>query len=1116
MKNSNFNTALKNILYISVLQSLLFVNYVGANTNLGKNTTEAKKQPAQSQRGNGLRFTPNKGQIADMNGKFRPDILYKANGGGSNIYLRETGLSYVFTNMGEVMHDAEEQAEKLKKEASAPLDQANEQHGKYEVIQKQTLKIHRIDMDFVNCLPTHPSSAILTNDITSEQAGNKNLTFVNEDEVEGYNNYYYGHCPMGVTHVKQYNKVTYTNIYNNIDVSYYGNQENGLKYNIIVKPNADANQIKLHWTGAEDIHINRAGNLVVKTSLNEFYESIPKVYQNINGKIIDIKTTYVLTRISAGEVIINFSFSIYNSSFPLVIDPWVSYYGGSDPDFGCSVTTDISGNVAFTGQTASVGLPVTVGAFQTVFGGGGVGIYDSFIVEMNSGGTMLWATYLGGSGSEGPTGVASDNFGNILVAGTTRSTNFPVGASAGNVLYQSATGGSSDAFLYKFSPAGLRLWGTYYGSTGGDSGYDVATDGSNIYLYGSTSSTTGISTAGAFQVALNGFGDVFLVKFTSIGNRTWGSYVGGSSGENWGNGGISYDTVTASIYLSGITTSANFPVSPGCHQPLFAGGFYDGFLFKFSSAGARLWATYYGGTAQEYYTCMNTCDGLGNVILSGVTNSMTGISSAGAYQVSNGGGGLNIDTYVVKFNSAGVRQWGTYLGGNVNEYVWGIATDGNNNIYIAGDFEDQGPGNYPISPCAYQTAFGGGPVNENEDQYIAKYDPGGKQRCITYMGGNLEDDADNYGNTITIDGNILYLTGFTHGNYPVTAGAFQTVFGGVVGTWGASDAFIRQLCINLCEAKVLGLNYSASATAVCVNAPVTFTPTVSNSCDTSGYKFQWTFTGGNPASSTAINPIVSYPIAGNYSVQLTLTTTCKKDSLIKTSYITVTSCGGITALATGASICSGACATVSASGSNGTLPYTYSWSNSATTQNINPCPSSTTAYTVTITDAGGNTAISTAAVTVNASVAITAAPTNITCNAGTDGSVIANPGGGTSPYTYNWSNGQTTQTATGLPAGNYSVTVTDSKGCTATSTTAIISPQPLAGQFTKGTANCTGCGCKEWIMVTGSGGTNPYNYAWPASGGYTNRYKNQLCPGAYSVNITDKNGCSINVNLTAP
>ncbi|MBI2270879.1 MAG: SBBP repeat-containing protein [Bacteroidetes bacterium] len=224
-------------------------------------------------------------------------------------------------------------------------------------------------------------------------------------------------------------------------------------------------------------------------------------------------------------------------------------------------------------------------------------------------------------------------------------------------------------------------------------------------------------------------------------------------------------------------------------------------------------------------------------------------------------------------------------------------------------------------------------------------------------------------------------------------------------------------------------------------------------------------------------------------------------------------CGTLVFSATGSTICAGGCANIISNPSGGTNPYTYSWSTGATTQNINTCPPITTTYTVKVTDSGGSTSTSTATIIINPSVNVSSTVTNASCNGGT-GSVSTMGSGGSLPYSYSWSNNQTAQTITGLTAGNYTVTITDSKGCTGISTAAIISPPPLAGQFTKGTASCAGCGCKEWLMVTGAGGTSPYTYTW--SDGYVSRYKNQLCPGAYSINIKDKNGCSVNINLTAP
>ncbi|MBL7891889.1 MAG: SprB repeat-containing protein [Bacteroidia bacterium] len=260
----------------------------------------------------------------------------------------------------------------------------------------------------------------------------------------------------------------------------------------------------------------------------------------------------------------------------------------------------------------------------------------------------------------------------------------------------------------------------------------------------------------------------------------------------------------------------------------------------------------------------------------------------------------------------------------------------------------------------------------------------------------------------------------------------------------------------------------------------------------------------NPRSGAATTTTYTLTLSGVHNCILTDTVTVNVNNCSTSPSVSVSS----------TSVCSATCTNLSAIGSNGTVPYTYSWSTGATSQSINTCPASTTTYTVKITDSGGATSTTAATVTVNPTVGVTITISAIACNGGSNGSVLANPTSGTSPFVYSWSNNQTTQTITGLSAGNYTLTITDSKGCTSTSTATIISPPALIGQFTKGTASCGGCGCKEWLMVNAAGGTSPYSYSWPD--GYISRYKNQLCPGSYLVNIKDKNGCSINVSLTTP
>ncbi|MBI2271738.1 MAG: hypothetical protein HYU69_15465 [Bacteroidetes bacterium] len=349
---------------------------------------------------------------------------------------------------------------------------------------------------------------------------------------------------------------------------------------------------------------------------------------------------------------------------------------------------------------------------------------------------------------------------------------------------------------------------------------------------------------------------------------------------------------------------------------------------------------------------------------------------------------------------------------------------------------------------------------------------------------------------------IRIITGLAQGSYTLT----------VTDSAGCAATLVENFT-NPNIAPIASFTKSPGS-PVCIGTKVDFTHTGTTG---SGVTYNWFISPITPAnvSGTTTNFSYTFLTTGNYIVQHSVTRSgC---SASKTDTVKVINCSVPTITATGNSVCPGSCGSVTSSSSGGAGPYTYLWSNGATTQNIAPCPVSTTVYTVTITDSGGATSTATATITINPSVTVTVTAANTSCTESTNGSVSASVASGTAPYTYNWSVSMgTTSAVSGLTAGNYTVTITDSKGCTTTSTAVINSPPPLIGQFAKGTASCASCGCKEWIMVTATGGTSPYSYSWPASGNYSNRYLNQLCPGTYVININDKNGCNVNINLTAP
>jgi len=267
---------------------------------------------------------------------------------------------------------------------------------------------------------------------------------------------------------------------------------------------------------------------------------------------------------------------------------------------------------------------------------------------------------------------------------------------------------------------------------------------------------------------------------------------------------------------------------------------------------------------------------------------------------------------------------------------------------------------------------------------------------------------------------------------------------------------------------------------------------VSSSGGTSPYTYLWT---GGSTSAT-----VTGLAAGTYTVTITDSHGC---SVTRTATITQPASGvSGTATSTAVSCNGGNNGQVSISGSGGTSPYTYLWTGGSTSSTVTGLVAGT--YTVTITDNSGCSTTSSATVSQPAVLANTTSGTNATCG-NANGSATATATGGTSPYTYLWTGGATSSTATGLVAGTYSVTITDSHGCTSTGTTTISN---IAGPTAAATATNATCGNTDGsATVTPSGGTAPYTYLW-SNGGNTATI-NAIASGSYSYTVTDVNGCQV-------
>jgi hypothetical protein len=322
--------------------------------------------------------------------------------------------------------------------------------------------------------------------------------------------------------------------------------------------------------------------------------------------------------------------------------------------------------------------------------------------------------------------------------------------------------GGGDAFLVKFNSSGVRQWGTYYGGSGVDSAFSCTIDSSgNVYMIGSTNSTSGIATAGAHETTVN---DGFLVKFNSNGVRQWGTYLEGE---------VKACAIDASgnVCIVGCTNSTSGIATAGAHQTMMLGS-GDAFLVKFNSSGVKQWGTYFGGTSsgalglETGISC--TTDSSGNIYMVGLTSSNSNIATGAAHQTVYGGN--NSDAFLVKFNTGGVMQWGTYYGGLGDDRGLSCATDSSGNVYMSGQVCQQFlPDSAICTPGAHQTNYGGG----LSDAFLVKFNPSGVRQWGTYYGGSSIEE----GTSCAIDpfGNV-YMVGYTGSAAGIaTVGAHQAV-----------------------------------------------------------------------------------------------------------------------------------------------------------------------------------------------------------------------------------------------------------------------------------------------------------------------------------------------------
>jgi uncharacterized repeat protein (TIGR01451 family) len=709
--------------------------------------------------------------------------------------------------------------------------------------------------------------------------------------LPGKSNYFIGNNPAKWhSGVPQFARVRYQSVYPGVDLVYYGNQGR-LEYDFEVAPGADPSQIGLRFHGQESANLDAGGDLILASGGNEVRLKAPRIYQEFGTEQRPVAGRFALQQDGS----VGFELGAYDRRRTLVIDPELTYstfFGGSgaescsailavaSPPSGCpAIAIDPSSNIYIAGSTTSVDLPIVPpatpppSAVQPLFGG----VADVFVTKLNAAGSaILFSTYLGGNNVDYPAGVAVDSAFNVVVAGTTTSTNFPT--SAASAFQATATNGNPHAFVSVLSPTGEELiYSTYLSGSVSETARGLALDPRNkIYVIGVTTSKdqpdathSFPATLGAIQVSSLGNSQFFVSKIdpTLIGfpSLAYSTYFGGGNpidGLTLG-GAITVDA-NSNVYITGGTnfqhtgspatdfpilnafqgcldtpppaTAPTTPPTTNCATNLTATDAFVAKLNPAAAAGAQLlYSSYLGGTGNDA--------GFGIAVDSGLSAYITGSTASADMTVPSGTTPFQrcldnptnpspcpaatlSDAFVAKVgtpctgstctNTAVPYTYFSYLGGAGTDVGLSITTDSLQGARVAGWTDSA---NFPTTPNNHVQATLGGAV----DAFVSRIDTTASSTVSlghysTYLGGTAND----FGTSIVADtqGNSYVAGETSSGNFP-PKNPIQANLN------GPSDAFVTKVGPTL----LMTLTEAASPTTVGVGNNVTFTYTITNNGD---------------------------------------------------------------------------------------------------------------------------------------------------------------------------------------------------------------------------------------------------------------------------------------------
>jgi len=702
-----------------------------------------------------LRFVKNQGQL-DPRVAFtsREKIQFYEKASGHATYFTQDG---VYLNL-------------VKFKAAAP--KAGERPATPEITGNSTIKLSLIGSE--------KNPEIVAEEL---QAGKVN-SFIGSDSQRWRHN------------IPTYGAVRYKNVYQGVDVRYYGNNSQ-LEYDVTVKPGAALESVRFSYDGIKGLEVMEDGSLEIALDDGKILQKKPYVYQQLDGRRVEVSGGFKVIESGKGRYSYAFDVASYDKAHDLVIDPtltYSTYLGGGANDVGRGIAADEAGNVYITGETYSPDFPVSNPLQPSV---GGLGSFDVFITKIDASGVFVYSTFLGSNGGEVGYAIAADGAGNAYITGHTNSVGFPV-------LHPLQPAGSTGAFVAKVDAFGALAYAIILGTNSDDTGRGIAVDGAgNAYVTGKTRANNFPTTPNALQRVFGGPDpcgslnldpsgacgfDAFVTKIDAAGHFAYSTYLGGSS-HDAGNG-IAVDGA-GNTYVVGETCSTDFPTSA---PPPSTAHLCDAFVTKLdASGGLRFgYSIYLGGGFYDYGYGI-AVDGSGNAYVTGKTMSIDFPTLSPLQGYCWGCGTGMTHAFVTKLDAAGAFAYSTYLGGSSYDGGYGIAVDGAGNAYVTGYTQSA---DFPVKD-PLQPANGGA-----YDAFVTRLDAAGALAYSTYLGGSLSD----LGNGIAVDGaGNAYVTGSTQSADLPTLNPLQPA------NAGGLDAFVTRIDFGAAPTLPFSVAYTIEA-----------------------------------------------------------------------------------------------------------------------------------------------------------------------------------------------------------------------------------------------------------------------------------------------------------------